>query len=94
MNFIELSGAIYDRIEPIETDFTYDDLIRRLKKKHNKYNEIGEIGKIDNTNIIPYVLYISTKFNLMKCTNNQIINLNDVIDWSSDVFITFTPLKI
>jgi hypothetical protein len=79
MQFITGTGAIYDRIEPIETDFTYKDLVKRLKNQSD----------IDINNIRPYELCVSYTPNLIKCNNNQSINLDDEIDWSSDVFITF-----
>jgi hypothetical protein len=79
MQFITGGGEIYDRIEPCETDFTYKHLINRLKNQSDT----------DINNIRPYELCVSYTPNLIKCNNNQPINLDDEIDWSSDVFITF-----
>jgi hypothetical protein len=86
MQFITCSGKIHDTLEPHETDFKYRDLIKRLKNNQSEYQS----KEPDINNIRPYELCVSYgQPNLIKCNNNQPINLDDEIDWSSDVFITF-----
>jgi len=84
MQFITGSGKIHDTIKPHETDFKYRDLIKRLKNNQTEYQS----KEHDINNIRPYELCVSYgQPNLIKCNNNQQINLDDEIDWSSDVFI-------